>query len=66
MLDYQTQQYKILPLIATAYAMTATGQQTMTTYYELLGEVLEGNTEVLAEVRSFLYLLCIMKDSLAG
>ena len=50
-LDYQTQQYKILPLIATAHAMMAASQQILATYYELLGEIFEGNAEVLAEVR---------------
>ena len=49
-MDYQTQQFKILPLIATAYAMVAAGQQVMATYYTASEQVLQGKGEALAEV----------------
>ena len=49
-LDYQTQQYKLLPLIATAYAMTFTGVYIFRKHVEVRAEISEGNLDSLPEV----------------
>ena len=49
-MDYQTQQFKLLPLIATAYALLATGQFMLGMYMQIQSEILEGNFDSLPEV----------------
>ena len=49
-LNYQTQQYKILPLIATAYAVVLTGQYMMKMFLQTQSKIAEGNFESLPEV----------------
>ena len=51
-MDYQTQQYKLLPLIATAYAIITTGQFMLRMYAQVLSEIMDGNYESLPEVHS--------------
>ena len=49
-MDYQTQQFKLLPLLATAYAMTLTGQTITKMYNQFLAEAAEGKFDSLPEV----------------
>ena len=49
-LDYQTQQYKLLPLIATAYAMMFAGQYIGKKNDQTISKVAEGNLDSLPEV----------------
>ena len=49
-LDYQTQQYKLLPLIATAYAMIFSGLELLKRHIEVRTEIAEGNLDSLPEV----------------
>lgn len=50
MLDYQTQQMKLLPLIASAYALIQTGQFMLRHYAQGQSEIAQGNLEVMPEV----------------
>ena len=50
-LDYQTQQYKLLPLIATAYAMMFAGQYIRQKHEKVMEEIAQGNLDSLPEVR---------------
>lgn len=50
-LDYQTQQMKLLPLIATAYALIQMGQFMLRHYAQARSEIAQGNLEVMPEVR---------------
>ena len=50
-MDYQTQQYKLLPLIATTYAILMTGQYMLRLYTEMKMEISQGNFDSLPEVR---------------
>ncbi len=50
-MDYQTQQLKLLPLIATAYALIGTGQFILGMYLQIQSEISEGNFDSLPEVR---------------
>lgn len=49
-LDYQTQQYKLFPLLAAAYAYWFTGLRMRDTYFMLNYEIQQSNTELLPEV----------------
>ena len=49
-LDYQTQQYKLFPLLASAYAYWFSGLKMRRTYFMLNYEIQQGNTERLPEV----------------
>ena len=49
-MDYQMQQYKLLPLIASAYGLILTGQYMMQIYMRARAEIAEGNLESLPEV----------------
>lgn len=51
-LDYQTQQLKLLPLIASAYALIQTGQFMLRHYARGHSEIAQGNLEVMPEVRA--------------
>lgn len=49
-LDYQTQQHKLFPLLATAYAFTYVGQYMHDTYQRISGDINAGNFSELPEV----------------
>lgn len=49
-LDYQTQQYKLLPLLATAYAFHCVGQYMTQTYHRITGDISQGDFSQLPEV----------------
>ena len=50
-MDYQTQQFKLLPLLASAYALRMTGTAMMMLFMQVRGQMEEGNLESLPEVR---------------
>ena len=52
-LDFQTQQYKLFPLMAAAYAYWFSGLKMRETYFRLNYEMKQGNTEHLAEVTAW-------------
>ena len=52
-LDYQTQQYKLLPLLASAYAMYFTGRYAEDYYEEIASEIEEGKLDSLNQVRNW-------------
>ena len=49
-LDYQTQQMKLLPLLASAYALIQTGQYMIRQYIKGRSEIAQGNLDVMPEV----------------
>lgn len=49
-LDYQTQQYKLFPVLAMAYAFTFVGQYMNQTYHRISGDINAGNFSELPEV----------------
>lgn len=49
-LDYQTQQYKLFPLLATAYAFHFVGAYIKDTYRRISGDINEGDLSELPEV----------------
>ena len=49
-MDYQAQQFKLLPLIASSYALILTGQYMLRIHMQSRGEIAEGNLESLPEV----------------
>ena len=49
-LDFQTQQYKLFPLLAAAYAFWFSGLKLRETYFLLNYEITQGNTGLLPEV----------------
>uniref|UniRef100_A0A672Z0H0 Acyl-coenzyme A oxidase n=1 Tax=Sphaeramia orbicularis TaxID=375764 RepID=A0A672Z0H0_9TELE len=51
-LDYQTQQYKLFPLLATAYAFTFVGQYMNQTYHRITGDINQGNFSELPELHA--------------
>ncbi|GFO15477.1 acyl-CoA oxidase [Plakobranchus ocellatus] len=51
-LDYQTQQYKLFPAVATAFAMFFTSQKMLADYYRVLPSLIKGDKELLAEYHS--------------
>lgn len=52
-LDYQTQQYKLLPLLASAFAMYFTGRYAEDYYEEIASEIEEGKLDSLNQVRNW-------------
>ena len=50
-MDYQTQQFKLLPLLASAYALRMMGTAMMMLFMQVRGQMEEGNLESLPEVR---------------
>lgn len=57
-LDYQTQQYKLFPLLATAYAFHFVGAYIKDTYRRISGDINEGDLSELPEVLCPLWILC--------
>ncbi|XP_071360739.1 peroxisomal acyl-coenzyme A oxidase 1 isoform X1 [Trachinotus anak] len=51
-LDYQTQQYKLFPLLATAYAFTFVGQYMRETYHRITGDINQGDFSELPELHA--------------
>lgn len=49
-LDYQTQQYKLFPLLATAYAFQFVGAYIKNTYRRISGDISDGDLSELPEV----------------
>ena len=49
-MDYQTQQYKVLPLLASAYALRFANQYMLKVYIHVTREIAEGNLDSLPEV----------------
>lgn len=49
-LDFQTQQYKLFPLLATAYAFIFVGQYMKDTYSRISGDINQGDFSELPEV----------------
>ena len=49
-MDYQTQQFKLLPLLATAYAMSLAGHTITKMYDKFLAEAGQGKFDSLPEV----------------
>ena len=49
-LDYQTQQFKLLPLLAQAYGLILTGQYMLRMHLNFNTEISKGNLESLPEV----------------
>ena len=49
-LDYQTQQYKLFPLLASAYAIWFTGMKIREIYFTVTYDIMQGDTEKLPEV----------------
>lgn len=49
-MDFQTQQYKLLPQLAASYAFWFTGIQLFQMYYAFTADAQTGNTEGLPEV----------------
>ena len=54
-MDYQTQQYKLLPQLASAYAFYFAGLKMRETYFTLNYEIQQGNTECLPEVWTLIF-----------
>ena len=50
MLDYQTQQFRLLPLLASAYAQCFAGHFMNKMYVEVMEAIAEGNLDSLPEV----------------
>ncbi|XP_029006509.1 peroxisomal acyl-coenzyme A oxidase 1 isoform X1 [Betta splendens] len=51
-LDYQTQQYKLFPVLAMAYAFTFVGQYMTQTYQRITGDINEGDFSELPELHA--------------
>ncbi|XP_054459875.1 peroxisomal acyl-coenzyme A oxidase 1 isoform X2 [Anoplopoma fimbria] len=51
-LDFQTQQYKLFPLLAMAYAFTFVGQYMNQTYQRISGDINEGDYSELPELHA--------------
>ena len=54
-LDFQTQQYKLLPLVASSYAYWFGGESILNMHAAVTGEIEKGNMELLPEVS-----LCVL------
>ena len=54
-MDYQTQQFKLLPLIASSYALILTGQYMLRIHMQSRAEIADGNLESLPEVHCMWY-----------
>ncbi|MEE6525050.1 hypothetical protein FKM82_024831, partial [Ascaphus truei] len=51
-LDFQTQQYKLFPLLATAYAFQFVGSYMNETYHRITGDIQQGNLSELPELHA--------------
>ncbi|KAM3865087.1 peroxisomal acyl-coenzyme A oxidase 1 [Diretmus argenteus] len=51
-LDYQTQQYKLFPLLATAYAFHFVGRYMSETYHRITGDISQGDFSELPELHA--------------
>ncbi|KAH0629504.1 hypothetical protein JD844_011608 [Phrynosoma platyrhinos] len=51
-LDYQTQQYKLFPLLATAYAFHFVGAYMKNTYHRITGNISDGDLSELPELHA--------------
>ncbi|XP_068119874.1 peroxisomal acyl-coenzyme A oxidase 1 isoform X4 [Hyperolius riggenbachi] len=51
-LDYQTQQYKLFPLLAAAYAFNFVGSYMSQTYHRITGDIQQGNLSELPELHA--------------
>ncbi|KAM4692042.1 peroxisomal acyl-coenzyme A oxidase 1 isoform 1-T1 [Rhinophrynus dorsalis] len=51
-LDFQTQQYKLFPLLATAYAFQFVGAYMNQTYHRITGDIQQGNLNELPELHA--------------
>uniref|UniRef100_A0A4W5REA7 Acyl-coenzyme A oxidase n=1 Tax=Hucho hucho TaxID=62062 RepID=A0A4W5REA7_9TELE len=51
-MDYQTQQYKLFPLLATAYAYTFVGQYMNQVYHRITGDINQGDFSELPELHA--------------
>ncbi|KAI1896731.1 hypothetical protein AGOR_G00097820 [Albula goreensis] len=51
-LDYQTQQYKLFPLLATTYAFHFVGQYMTHTYHRITGDINQGDFSELPELHA--------------
>ncbi|KAL1006051.1 hypothetical protein UPYG_G00067240 [Umbra pygmaea] len=51
-LDYQTQQYKLFPLLATAYAYSFVGQYMNQVYHRITGDISQGDYSELPELHA--------------
>ncbi len=51
-MDYRLQQYRLLPLVATAYALHFTGRRMDEMYTHLLSEMAHNNFSSLPEVHA--------------
>ncbi|XP_071968018.1 peroxisomal acyl-coenzyme A oxidase 1 isoform X3 [Engystomops pustulosus] len=51
-LDFQTQQYKLFPLLATAYAFQFVGSYMSQTYHRITGDIQQGNLSQLPELHA--------------
>ncbi|XP_022620706.1 peroxisomal acyl-coenzyme A oxidase 1 isoform X2 [Seriola dumerili] len=51
-LDYQTQQYKLFPLLAMSYAFTFVGQYMRQTYHRITGDINQGDFSELPELHA--------------
>ncbi|XP_069056303.1 peroxisomal acyl-coenzyme A oxidase 1-like [Pleurodeles waltl] len=51
-LDYQTQQYKLFPLLATAYAFWFVGDYMKHTYHRITGDINQGDLNELPELHA--------------
>ncbi len=49
-MDYQTQQLKLLPLIATSYALLINGISMIRIFFQVQSEIMDGNFDSLPEV----------------
>ena len=73
-MDYQTQQFRLLPYLASSYALVTTGVSMMMMFMQVMGQIDEGNLESLPEVRgqeddslcppSLLYTIALLSPSL--
>lgn len=51
-MDYQTQQFRLLPLLASSYALSVTGIAMMMLFVQVRGQINEGNLESLPELHA--------------
>ncbi|XP_044201793.1 peroxisomal acyl-coenzyme A oxidase 1 isoform X2 [Thunnus albacares] len=51
-IDYQTQQYKLFPLLAMAYAFSSVGQYMYQTYHRITGDINQGDFSELPELHA--------------
>ncbi|XP_069105551.1 peroxisomal acyl-coenzyme A oxidase 1-like [Argopecten irradians] len=51
-IDYQTQQHKLFPMLATAYALHFTGQIVYGTYLQVTSQIEEGNLDQIGELHA--------------